>query len=604
MAYDAFMSYSHAADGQLAPALQSSLQRFAKPWWKLSAVRIFRDETSLAAAYDLTDEIKKALDAANFLILLASPQAAKSKWVEREVRLWLASKAPKTILIVLTEGTIIWDDAGNFDWQRTNALPPALAGAFRAEPLWVDLSWARTTEHLSARDPRFQQATAMLAAPLHGKSLDEIAGEEVRQHRKTRRLIQTVVSVIVLLAAAAVTGAWLAHQGRLRAERNLEQALVAVNSIETAVAVDLQDLAGVPTALRLKMLTGVEHVLSSLETGGEAAAVLNSRGVMLSEFAATYGALGSYADAIARVGAAIKIQLDQVNSHRDDATTRVALAKSYKVHGELLWWQRTDLLTAIKELQNSVNSYAELIESSPGNHDADNWRLFELRAFISIGDIYYDSSIHQSVACSEHSACLALAQGDFEHARDLGLALQGRDDDGFQFKNGLLSARERLAKIDEARGDLASAKTTYVELLQEYERIRNADRENSKWQENLIAYYSHVGHVEENSGRTDLALENYQKELELARQLHQSDLGRLDWSRELSSSLVDIAQANEALGKIGPAEMEYCESLEIKKYLIEKQPANAGLKMERNQIQTALGRIGTKSPVCIAMSDK
>ncbi len=32
--YDGFISYSHAADGLLAPRLQSALQRFAKPWWK------------------------------------------------------------------------------------------------------------------------------------------------------------------------------------------------------------------------------------------------------------------------------------------------------------------------------------------------------------------------------------------------------------------------------------------------------------------------------------------------------------------------------------------------------------------------------------------
>ena len=49
MSYDGFISYSHAADGLLAPRLQAGLQRFAKPWWKRRAVRIFRDESSLSA---------------------------------------------------------------------------------------------------------------------------------------------------------------------------------------------------------------------------------------------------------------------------------------------------------------------------------------------------------------------------------------------------------------------------------------------------------------------------------------------------------------------------------------------------------------------------
>jgi hypothetical protein len=44
--YDGFISYSHAADDLLAPRLQSGFQRFAKPWWKRRAVRIFRDESA------------------------------------------------------------------------------------------------------------------------------------------------------------------------------------------------------------------------------------------------------------------------------------------------------------------------------------------------------------------------------------------------------------------------------------------------------------------------------------------------------------------------------------------------------------------------------
>ena len=40
--YDGFISYSHAADDLLAPRLQAGLQRFAKPWWKRRALRIFR----------------------------------------------------------------------------------------------------------------------------------------------------------------------------------------------------------------------------------------------------------------------------------------------------------------------------------------------------------------------------------------------------------------------------------------------------------------------------------------------------------------------------------------------------------------------------------
>src|ERR687888_83748 len=47
--------------------------------------------------------------------------------------------------------------ARDFDWRVTDALPRSLAGAFRAEPLWLDLSWARSSEQVSTSDPRFHQ---------------------------------------------------------------------------------------------------------------------------------------------------------------------------------------------------------------------------------------------------------------------------------------------------------------------------------------------------------------------------------------------------------------------------------------------------------------
>ena len=60
--YDGFISYSHAADDLLAPKLQAGLQRFAKPWWKRRAVRIFRDEASLSANPHLWSSITEAMD--------------------------------------------------------------------------------------------------------------------------------------------------------------------------------------------------------------------------------------------------------------------------------------------------------------------------------------------------------------------------------------------------------------------------------------------------------------------------------------------------------------------------------------------------------------
>src|SRR5580693_3850983 len=134
MSYNAFISYSHNTDNTLAAALQSALHRFAKPWYKLRALHIFRDQTNLAVNPDLWSSIRDALDQSSFFILLASPEAAASPWVSKEAEYWMVRNGPSHILIVLTAGTLKWDHAaGAFTSENTNALPPSLLHAFPEE---------------------------------------------------------------------------------------------------------------------------------------------------------------------------------------------------------------------------------------------------------------------------------------------------------------------------------------------------------------------------------------------------------------------------------------------------------------------------------------
>jgi len=53
-------------------------------------MRVFRDKTSLAMTPELWPSIEKALSESEYFLLLASPQAAQSQWVQQEVDWWLA----------------------------------------------------------------------------------------------------------------------------------------------------------------------------------------------------------------------------------------------------------------------------------------------------------------------------------------------------------------------------------------------------------------------------------------------------------------------------------------------------------------------------------
>src|SRR6267143_1772638 len=97
--YDAFISYSHAKDKPIAAALQSVVQTLGKPWWRLRVARIFRDDTRLSATPELWPAIERALSQSRYLILMASREAAASKWVGREVETWLATKGVDSLII-------------------------------------------------------------------------------------------------------------------------------------------------------------------------------------------------------------------------------------------------------------------------------------------------------------------------------------------------------------------------------------------------------------------------------------------------------------------------------------------------------------------------
>src|SRR5829696_7997268 len=100
MRYRAFISYSHAADGKRAPAIQRALHRIAKPWFRLRTMRVFRDQTNLATSPGLWTSIESALKDAEFFVYLASPTAAQSPWVQKQVAWWLKNRSYQSFLII------------------------------------------------------------------------------------------------------------------------------------------------------------------------------------------------------------------------------------------------------------------------------------------------------------------------------------------------------------------------------------------------------------------------------------------------------------------------------------------------------------------------
>jgi tetratricopeptide (TPR) repeat protein len=260
--YDAFISYSHAKDRLVATRLQRLMQRLGKPWYVRRAMRVFRDDTSLSATPHLWPSIEEALKASRYFILIASSEAAASRWVSQETQYWIEHKSADTLLLAISSGELSWDKAANdFAWSSTTPLPVSLKGCFAHEPKWIDLRAFRDATHGSNDE---LLAAADLAAAIRGVPKEDLLSEEVRQHRRAMMLSAFAAACLFLLAVAA-TWQWReAVAQRDRAEKNLGASVESANDLVLDIARRLRRTLGVPTVIVDDLLKKVGSLQQNL----------------------------------------------------------------------------------------------------------------------------------------------------------------------------------------------------------------------------------------------------------------------------------------------------------------------------------------------------
>ena len=147
--YRAFISYSHS-DKRFARKLQRLLEGYELPKSMRGDIDrprhplypIFRDEAELVPGQDLPRRIQRGLEQSEFLIVVCSPSAARSEWVDREVVSFSKLGRSSNILTVLKESHARTNDGSYVDsLPRSLRFSVATDGATteHPQPLWVDL---------------------------------------------------------------------------------------------------------------------------------------------------------------------------------------------------------------------------------------------------------------------------------------------------------------------------------------------------------------------------------------------------------------------------------------------------------------------------------
>ncbi|KRA84457.1 toll/interleukin-1 receptor domain-containing protein [Altererythrobacter sp. Root672] len=229
MLFRAFISYSHA-DASRAGWLHRAVESYRVPSRLVGKVTeigivprrlvpIFKDREELPAAGDLSREIEQALLSSEFLIVIASPSAAASRWVNEEIRLFKQHRGEDRILVVIVAGEP--GASATSDKVEAECFPEALRfkvgpdgkiSDVPAEPIAADLRPEGDGERL---------AKLKVIAGLTGLKLDDLVQREAQ--RRSRRLT-VVAAAASVLAVVMSTLTVVAIRSRNEAERQRAEA--------------------------------------------------------------------------------------------------------------------------------------------------------------------------------------------------------------------------------------------------------------------------------------------------------------------------------------------------------------------------------------------
>lgn len=243
--FKAFISYSHA-DEKWAKWLHDALERYRTPKRLVSGsvparlTPVFRDRVDLASSYELSESIRDALTGAENLIVICSPAAVASRWVNQEIELFKRLGRSDRIFCLIVAG-----DPG-IAGAPDDCFPPALRARF--DPDGELLAGESEPVAADARSDTDGRATALtkLVAGLLNVALDDLRQRE--QQRRYRRMAAVtagalvVMAVTIALATDAVIARGEADRRRAQAEELLNFMVVDLrDSLEPIGRLDLME---------------------------------------------------------------------------------------------------------------------------------------------------------------------------------------------------------------------------------------------------------------------------------------------------------------------------------------------------------------------------
>ena len=558
--YYAFLSYSHQ-DKELADWLHRELERFRVPSslaGKLTAngvvprrlTPVFRDQHDLSAGDDLAVEIEAALAASQFLVILCSPTAAKSRWTNLEIESFKRTRPEGCVLAAVVAGEPFASEIRGREDEE--CFPPALRYKYdrrgrrtakRAEPLAADFREGGEGKRL---------AFLKLVAGMLGVGLDELVQRETtRRHRQLAYVAAASLAGMAVTSTLAVT----AIQARDAAREQRRQA-------EGLVAFMLGDLKDKLEPIgRLDALDGVgARVLAYYKSEGTSDlsdAALSQRSDALSLMGEVAMARGDNNGALRLYREAMAGTDEAVQRSPDDPERLFKHAQNVFYIGEIARHQG-DLRTAEQFLRQYNRLALRMVALQP---DSMKYRM----------EVQY-SEFNLGVALSDQRR-FAEAAGQFRNSLHTIEAIATADPRNSDYQQQLAESLAWLGDVEWALGsyrDAIDARLRGVAVLQHlFDKSGNVNDEMRliPAKRTLALYYAE-------QGRTDDALAQLRGAVDEASVLLPKEPANSQWAQYAYEAKLTLARQLLSAGKRDEASSQTEEACALVGNLLKRHSDN------------------------------
>lgn len=529
--YKAFISYSHV-DRKWARWIHRALETWRLPRHLVGTptaagplperlAPVFRDRDDLPSAPDLTDRIRDALERSDNLVVICSPNSAKSTYVDTEVRMFRELGRGDRIFCIIVDGDPA-DVGGDAD-----CFCPALRDG---EPIAADARRSGDGRPL---------ARLKIIAGMLGLGLDDLRRRElVRRQRRLAAitgLATMAFAVTAVLAINAVIARNEAEQRREQAEDLLSFMVGDLyERLEPMGRLDVLDDVGVKAmdyyaTVKASQLTDVELLRH--------AQVLKQIGQIRLAQHQYDAALASFSQAFER--SAAHFNSSPGNAERLFNRGQAEFWVGY-VH-----WRRGDLTNAGTWLTRYAQSSDDVVAMEPENPD------YALEAVYG----------HHNLAV------LALEAGDLDAAESAfkneidSLRVIGGDKPDAQITEKIADAVSWLGNIYLERGQLTESLEYYEETVALWEAAFEAEKDDRNLLVDLTNARQNVIDTVALLGDTARALSISEGAVATFAELVASDPVNDDWRRRLANARIEHGFLLLGTGEEGAAMREATEAL-------------------------------------------